>query len=65
MVFIYRTTREDTTRLFCDTEADVSSLPEFCRNKGIMPGSVCRVVENGNEYMMDSSGVWHKQGGEA
>ena len=65
MIFLYHTTVENPTTVYCDTEADVSELPTFCANKGVMPGSVCKVIESGAVYMMNSSREWIKQGGEA
>lgn len=64
MIFVYRTTREDVTTVYVDSEEEVAELPTFCANRGVMPGSTCKVIENGAVYMMNSSGQWIRQGGE-
>ena len=63
MIFVYRTTREDVTTVYVDSAEEVAELPTFCANRGIMPGSLAIVCENGSRYRMDSNGTWHKQGG--
>ena len=40
-----------------DTEADVPNLPKCCT------GSSALVVESGNIYMVNASGVWALYGG--
>ena len=62
MIFVYRTTRENVTTVYCDTAAEVAELPVFCADRGVMPGSTCKVIENGAVYMMNSSGQWIRQG---
>jgi hypothetical protein len=49
----------DRKEIICDTEADVSSLPDSA------PGSMALVVSTGNVYMVNASGEWKKFGGEA
>lgn len=44
---------------YCDTEADVASLPEC------MTGSEAVVVASGNVYVVNASGKWALFGGDA
>lgn len=62
MIWTYLTTYERTTEVFADSEEDMEHITEYCRHKGIMPGSVCRVIASGAMYVMDSNGNWIKQG---
>ena len=61
MIWTYRTTVEDITTIYADSEDDVPELPVWCEGRGVMPGSVCHVIGSSNKYMMNSSKQWIRQ----
>ena len=50
---------KDRKEFICDTEADVSTLPEC------VPGSTALICTTGDVYIVNASGQWVKFGGEA
>ena len=45
-----------------DGEDDVANLPDQTK---CMPGSLAIDASTGDKYIMDSTGTWHKAGGES
>lgn len=45
---------------YADTEADIGTRTDFS-GKVLLGGSTCHAISEGTDWMIDSSGVWHKQ----
>ena len=45
---------------FADTEADIGLRDAFT-GKVLLGGSTCHAIAEGTDWMLDSSGTWHKQ----
>ena len=45
---------------YADKETDIGSRTAFT-GKVLLGGSTCHAIAEGSDWMLDSSGVWHKQ----
>lgn len=49
--------------LLCDTAAELPGTTDFS-GYTLIQGSTCHVIDDNQDYMLDSSGSWHPYGGE-
>lgn len=59
--YFLRTCRPVT--IYFDTSADVAELEQYAAEHELVAGSVAVDCSNGEEWLLDSLGKWHKKGG--